>query len=59
VIRQHWKSIVIGFGAAILGGLVFLAGQHLWNDHADHHAMLQWAVQVQQAQARAAQAAPK
>ena len=52
------KAMLVGFGAAIVGGLLLLASVHLYADHQNLHALVNMVVSQQQAQALKVEAKP-
>lgn len=56
MITRYWRSLLIGLLAGICGvGLSFLV-LHLWQDHQQLHALINWANTIIAEQAK--QAAP-
>jgi hypothetical protein len=44
------KTLIVGFVGAVLGVLVIVGGYHLYVDHQNFHALLNWAASQAQAQ---------
>ena len=59
MMKQYWKTVLVSVGAGVLGVLVTLGAVHVWQDHVQLHAVIQWVVQVQAAQQKAQAPATK
>ena len=58
MIRQYWKVAGVSLIAGIVGVLLTWGVGHLYQDHQNLHAALNWIVAVQQAQQKAVPQVP-
>lgn len=57
MIKQYWKLALVSLGAGIVGVFLTWGAGHLYQDHQNLHAALNWIMAVQQQAQKAAQQA--